>query len=856
MAEIDDNLPINDSNQLANVGEEKAKSVVDRTIEDEMEQSYLQYAMSVIVARALPDVRDGLKPVQRRILYVMGESGLRANAKYRKSATVVGDVMGSYHPHGDSAIYDTMVRMAQDFSMRYVLVDGQGNFGSMDGDPPAAYRYTEARMTKLSEEMLADIDKETVDWRPNFDDSKQEPTVLPARLPNLLLNGQIGIAVGMATNIPPHNLSEVIDASIELIDNPDAELADLLKHVKGPDFPTGAVVYGNESLRQAYATGRGSVVIRAVAEITERAGKKNSYQIIISEIPYAQNKASLVEKIADLVKDKKIQGISDLRDESSRGSVKIVVDLKKDAFPKKILNQLYKLTPLQSSIHFNMLALIDGIQPRVLGLEAILKEYIKHRQLVVRRRTEFELKKAQARAHVLEGLSKALDHIDEVIATIRGSENTDTARANLMQKFNFSEIQANAILAMQLRTLAGLERKKIEDELAELKKLIIKLKGILDSEKKILAIVRAELIEVKDKYGDPRKTKIIPQELGKFSEEELIPDEQVIVTMTAGSYIKRNNVNEYKRQGRGGKGRKSIATKEEDVTEHLIYASTHDFLLFFTNKGRVFRIKTYEIPHASLQAKGTPAVNILQLQPEEEVTSVINMDKTKSGEVKFLCMATKQGVVKKTSLEQYENVRSSGLIAINLDNQDELKWVRLTNSNNDVIISTTKGQAIRFHENDVRPMGRSARGVRGIRLRPDDSVIDMTVADKDASLFVISELGYGKRTKVEHFAVHRRGGVGIRAAVVNDKTGKLVGVQSLKEESDEIIIISCQGQTIRLHLKDIPSMGRTTQGVRIMRMNSGDKVASLALVKKIEEDEDIISEESAGKSASEEISTE
>ncbi|MCE7936515.1 DNA gyrase subunit A [Candidatus Saccharibacteria bacterium CPR2] len=818
--------------------EEKAKTVVARTIEDEMEQSYLQYAMSVIVARALPDVRDGLKPVQRRILYVMGESGLRANAKFRKSATVVGDVMGSYHPHGDSAIYDTMVRMAQDFSMRYTLVDGQGNFGSMDGDPPAAYRYTEARMTKLSEEMLSDIDKETVDWRPNFDDSKQEPTVLPARLPNLLLNGQIGIAVGMATNIPPHNLSEVIDATIELIDNPSAELADLLKYVKGPDFPTGAIVYGKESLRQAYASGRGSVVVRAVAEIVEKAGKKNNYQIIVSEIPYAQNKAALVEKIAELVKDKKIKGISDLRDESSRGSVKIVIDLKKDAFPKKILNQLYKLTPLQSSFHFNMLALIDGIQPRILGLEAILKEYVKHRQLVVRRRTEFELKKAQARAHILEGLSKALDHIDEVIETIRNSDTTETARTNLMKRFSFSEIQANAILAMQLRTLAGLERKKIEDEFAELKKLIAKLKDILADEKKVLTIVRNELIEVKEKYGDPRKTKIIPQELGKFSEEELIPDEQVIVTMTAANYIKRNNVGEYKRQGRGGKGRRSIVTKEEDVIEHLIYASTHDYLLFFTNKGRVFRIKTYEIPHASLQAKGTPVVNILQLQPEEEVTSVINMDKTQSGEVKFLCMATKQGVVKKTSLDQYQNVRSSGLIAISLDDKDELRWVRLTNGDNDVIISTTKGQAIRFHENDVRPMGRSARGVRGIRLRPDDKVIDMTVADKDASLFVISEQGYGKRTKIEHFAVHRRGGVGIRAAVVNNKTGNLIGVQSLKEESDEIIIISCQGQTIRLHLKDIPSMGRTTQGVRIMRMNSGDKVASLALMRKVEGDED------------------
>lgn len=820
------------------VEDNSAKSVVVRTIETEMEESYLQYSMSVIVARALPDVRDGLKPVQRRILYVMGENGLRPTAKYRKSATVVGDVMGSYHPHGDSAIYETMVRMAQSWSLRYMLVDGQGNFGSMDGDPAAAYRYTEARMARPAEEMLADIEKETVDFRPNFDDSKQEPSVLPAKLPNLLLNGQIGIAVGMATSIPPHNLTEVIDATIELIDNPEATLDDLLEHVKGPDFPTGAVAYGGEPLRQAYATGRGSVMMRAVADIVERKTKKGSFQIIITEIPYAQNKAALVEKIADLVRDKKITGISDLRDESSRGDVKIVIDLKKDAYPKKILNQLYKLTPLQSSFHFNMLALIDGIQPRVLGLQEILGEYLKHRKNVVRRRTEFELKKAKARAHILEGLTTALDHIDEVIDTIRKSQTTDEAQKNLMKKFKLSELQAKAILAMQLRTLAGLERKKIEDELAELKKLIAKLEAILADEKEILKIIKAELLEVREKYGDERRTKIINRELGKMSDEDLVPDEQVVVTLTSANYVKRSPIAEYKRQGRGGKGKRGMVTREEDVIEHLVNASTHDYLLFFTNKGRVFRLKTYEIPQASLNAKGVAIVNLLQLQPEEIVSAVINISKqNKNG---FLFMCTQKGVVKKTSFEQYQNVRSSGLITINLDNDDELRWIRMTSGDNEVLISTAQGQAIRFHEKDVRPMGRTARGVRGIRLRKDDQVVGMDVIEEGANVFVISEQGYGKRTKVGQFTAHARGGVGIRSAVVNKKTGTLIGVKTIGDPSLEAIIISAQGQTIRLGLKDIPELGRATQGVRIMRLNNGDRVVSLALVetKKDEDDEE------------------
>ena len=822
--------------ELEVIPDDNAKSVVRRTIETEMEESYLQYSMSVIVARALPDVRDGLKPVQRRILYVMGENGLRPTAKYRKSATVVGDVMGSYHPHGDSAIYETMVRMAQDWSLRYTLVDGQGNFGSMDGDPAAAYRYTEARMARPAEEMLADIDKETVDFRPNFDDSKQEPSVLPAKLPNLLLNGQVGIAVGMATSIPPHNLSEIIDATVELIDNPEATLDDLLQYVKGPDFPTGAVAYGGDPLRQAYATGRGSVMIRAVADIKERA-KKGSFQIVITEIPYAQNKAALVEKIADLVRDKKITGISDLRDESARGDVKIVIDLKKDAYPKKILNQLYKLTPLQSSFHFNMLALIDGIQPRVLGLQEILQEYLKHRQGVVRRRTEFELKKAKARAHILEGLVTALDQIDAVIDTIRKSQTTDEAQTNLMKKFKLSELQAKAILAMQLRTLAGLERKKLEDELAELNKLITKLEGILADEKEILKIIKTELLEVKEKYGDERRTKMINKELGKMSDEDLVPDEQVVVTLTSANYVKRSPIAEYKKQGRGGKGKRGMVTREEDVIEHVVNASTHDYLLFFTNKGRVFRLKTYEVPQASLNAKGVAIVNLLQLQPEEIVSAVINISKQyKSGHL-FMC--TKKGVVKKTPFEQYQNVRSSGLITINLDNDDELRWVRMTSGDDEVLISTSQGQAIRFHEKDVRPMGRAARGVRGIRLRKDDQVIGMDVIEEGANIFVISEFGYGKRTNVDQFTAHARGGVGIRSAVVNKKTGNLIGVKALSEPGLEVIIISAQGQTIRLGLKDIPSLGRATQGVRIMRLNDNDRVVSLALVEEKKDDDDL-----------------
>ncbi len=812
-----------------------SRVVERRQVENVMEESYLRYSMSVIVARALPDVRDGLKPVHRRILYVMNRMGITPTGKTVKSAQIVGEVMGKYHPHGDSAIYESMVRMAQPWAMRYMLVNGQGNFGSMDGDPAAAYRYTEAKMMNYADAMLSDIEKETVPFRDNYDGTRQEPEVLPAGLPNLLLNGQIGIAVGMATNIPPHNLNEIVDATITLIDKPDATLDDLLEHVKGPDFPTGGIVYGRDSIRAAFATGRGGVVVRGVANVEENNKGRN--QIIISEIPYALNKESLILKIADLVKEKKITGISDIRDETARGEVRVVIDLKKDAYPKKILNQLYKLTPLQTSFHYNMLALIDGIQPRILGLQDILQEYIKHRQVVVRRRTEFELKKAKDRAHILEGLKIALDHIDEVIKVIRASKSSEEAQTNLIKQFKLSEIQAKAILAMQLRALTGLERQKIEDELAELLKIIAELEKILADEKEILKIIKSELLKLQKQFGDERRTKIVPQELNRMSDEDLIPDEQVAVTLTSANYIKRSPLGEYKKQGRGGKGRRGMATREEDVIEHVVNASTHDFLLFFTNKGRVFRLKTYEVPAVGLNAKGVALVNLLQLQPEEVVSSIINISKgDKEG---YLFMSTVRGVVKKTAFEQYKNVRSTGLIAINLDDGDELKWIRMTTGDDEIIISTSLGQAIRFHEKNVRPMGRVSRGVRGIRLRPDDQVIGMDTVQEGSSIFVISKFGYGKRTKVDQFTPHARGGVGIRSAVVNKKTGNLIGVKTLSaEDGQEVIIISAQGQTIRLGLKDISALGRATQGVRIMRLNDGDEVVSLALVDKSEEPEE------------------
>lgn len=799
-----------------------------RTLEDVMEDSFLRYSMSVIIDRALPDVRDGLKPVHRRILYSMNQNGNRSTAKFVKSARIVGDVMGKYHPHGDSAIYNSMVRLAQPWSLRYPLIQGQGNFGSMDGDEAAAMRYTEARMAKPADEMLADIDKETIDFRDNFDGSEQEPVVLPAKLPNLLLNGQIGIAVGMATNIPSHNLGELVDATIELIDNEHVTTDDLLKHVKGPDFPTGATVYGGAPMKQAYMTGRGSVMMRAIADIEET--KKGRHQIVVTEVPYGVNKATLIEKIAELVKDKKITGISDLRDESARGVVRVVIELKKDAYPKKLLNQLYKMTALQTSFSYNMLALIDGIQPRILGLHEMLSEFVKHRQTVVRRRTEFELRKAKERAHILEGYKIALDHIDEVIKIIRGSKTTDVAEVELIKRFELSEIQAKSILAMQLRRLTGLEREAIENELNELIKLIAKLEAILADEKEILAVIKTELLEMKEKYGDERRTRIINHELGKFSDEELIPEEESVILLTTENYIKRTLVSEYRRQNRGGKGKRGMTTKEEDVIDQLVPTSTHDYLLFFTNRGRIFRLKAYEVPAASLQAKGVAAVNLLQLQPEEKITSIIRHEKDANDDG-YLFMATTKGTIKKTPLKDYANIRTNGLIAIKLDDGDELRWIKKTTGENDVIVSTSAGQAVRFNESDARPMGRAARGVRGVRLRPNDCVVGMDIVDNDKlSLLVISQNGYGKATKVANFPSHKRGGVGIKAAVVTAKTGPIISVRTLDPDASEVLLISNKGQAIRVGLKDIPTLGRTTQGVRIMRMGENDKVSSIGLM--------------------------
>ena len=813
--------------------EPEVRGIEKSTVERVMEDSFLKYSMSVIIDRALPDVRDGLKPVNRRILYAMNKNGWRAPHATVKSAKIVGEVMGNYHPHGDSSIYDAMVNLAQPWKMRYTLVEGQGNFGSMDGDEPAASRYTEARMDKIGGELLSDIDKETVDFRDNFDGTEKEPVVLPSAVPNILLNGQMGIAVGMATNIPPHNLGEVVDATVAQIDNPEITLDELLTHIKGPDFPTGAEVYGGAPMRQAYETGRGSVTIRAVVSIEER--KNGRYSIIITEVPYGMSKEGFVDKVRELVLAKKITHIADARDESARGKVRVVVELKKDAYPKKILNQLYKLTGLQASFHYNVLALVNGIQPKVMGLKEILAEFIKHRQGVIRRRTEFELRKAKERAHILEGLKIALDHIDEVIKTIR--ESYDDADKRLMERFGLSEIQAAAILAMQLRRLQGLERDKIEEELKQLHELIKKLEAILADENEILRVVKEELLAMKEKYGDERRSKIINHELGKFSDEELIPEEESVILLTSENYIKRTLVSDYRRQNRGGKGKRGMTTKEEDVIDQVVQASSHDYLLFFTNMGRIFRLKAYEVPAASLSAKGVAAVNLLQLQPEEKITAIIKHEKN-ANEDGYLFMATKKGTVKKTPVKDYANVRTNGLIAIKLDEGDELRWIKRTTGENDVIISTSAGQAIRFNEKDTRPMGRSARGVRGVRLRPNDSVVGMDiVTGDDQTLLVVSEKGFGKRTKVSNFPSHKRGGVGIKAAVVTAKTGPIISVQTIDPEITEALLVSQNGQTIRLGLSDIKLLGRTTQGVTIMRLSDGDAVSSIGLMADRPQDE-------------------
>ena len=817
--------------------------VEELTVENVMEDSFLRYSMSVIIDRALPDVRDGLKPVHRRILYAMYKNGWRAPHATVKSARIVGEVMGKYHPHGDSSIYDAMVNLAQPWKMRYTLVEGQGNFGSMDGDDPAASRYTEARMDKVGAELLADIEKETVDFRDNFDGTEKEPVVLPAALPNILLNGQMGIAVGMATNIPPHNLGEVVDATVALIENPEASLEDLMKHVKGPDFPTGAEVYGGAPMKQAYATGKGSVTIRAVANIEER--KNGRFNIVITEVPYGMSKEGFIEKVRQLVLDKKLTHIADARDESARGKIRVVVELKKDAYPKKILNQLYKMTDLQTNFHYNVLALVNGIQPRIMGLKEILVEFIKHRQKVIRRRTEFDLRKAKERAHILEGLKIALDNIDEVIKTIR--ESYDDADKRLMERFGLSEIQAAAILAMQLRRLQGLERDKIEAELQELMALIAKYEEILADEAKILNVVKEELLAMKEKYGDKRRSKIFNHELGKFSEEELIPEEESVILLTAENYIKRVSQTDFRRQNRGGKGKRGMTTKEEDVISQILTTNSHDYLYIFTSQGRMFKMKAYEVPQASLTAKGTAAVNLLNMHPDEKITEIIKYnednqqsdDKSDDEADEYLFMATKNGTIKKTAMKNYANVRSNGLITIKLDPGDELKWVKPTTGKNDIIISTSAGQAIRFNEADVRAMGRSAMGVRGMRLRPKDEVVGMDiVTDPKQKLIAVSANGYGKSTLVANFPTHKRGGVGIKVAAVTAKTGPIVAVHTLDPEASEVIMMSSNGQAIRVAVKDIPTLGRATQGVRIMRMAEGDTVASIGIVLPEEKEEE------------------
>lgn len=807
------------------------QNIESRALTQEVQQSYLDYAMSVIVSRALPDVRDGLKPVHRRILYSMWESGLRPSAKFRKSATVVGEVLGKYHPHGDSAVYDSMVRLAQDFSMRYPLVWGQGNFGSMDGDSAAAYRYTEAKLRPIAEEMLADIDKDTVDFVPNFDGVHKEPVVLPAKLPQLLLNGTMGIAVGMATNIPPHNLGELADAIAHLIDNPEATIDDLLRFVKGPDFPTGGIIYNTPGIKEAYSTGRGKIVTRAKADIVEN--KAGNFQIVISEITYATNKATLIEKIANLVREGKVLGIKDLRDESDKDGVRIVIDLKKDAFPQKVLNKLYATTDLQKNFNVNMLALVDGIDPQILNLKAILEHYIVHRQNVVRRRAEFELAKAKDRAHILEGLKKALDHIDAIIETIKKSATKEVAHQNLMKKFALSERQSTAILEMRLQTLSGLERKKIEDELDEKRRLIAQLEDLLSDPAKIRAVVRDEMLELKEKYGDERLTKIMRTGIQEFRQEDLIPNEEAIITISEDGYIKRMNPGVYKVQKRGGKGVIGATTKEGDAIDQVTSVMTHDNLLFFTNTGKVFQTKAYEIPESSRTAKGQAIVNFLQLAQEEKITAMIAFNKDDN--YKYFLMATRSGIVKKAKIEDFDNVRRSGLIAITLDKEDTLGWVRPTSGTDEVLISTSNGQAIHFKETDVRPMGRSAGGVRGIKLGKNDLVVGVDVVikgQKGNQLLVVTEKGYGKRTDLGAYKIQKRGGSGIKTASLTAKTGKLVQAHiiNIDDIDADLIATSAKGQIIRIPLASISVLGRSTQGVRIMKPQPGDSVAAVAIL--------------------------
>jgi DNA gyrase subunit A len=799
------------------------QKIIPMNIEDEVKTSFIDYAMSVIVARALPDVRDGLKPVHRRILYAMNNSGFTPDKPYRKSATTVGEVLGKYHPHGDTAVYDTMVRMAQDFSYRYPLVDGHGNFGSVDGDSAAAMRYTEARMAKISMELLRDIEKETVDFVPNYDESLKEPSVLPARFPNLLVNGVNGIAVGMATSIPPHNLGEVIDCVVATIENPEIELDEMMKHIKGPDFPTAGIIMGREGIKKAYATGRGKVVVRANAEIEQMAGNKS--RIIISEIPYQVNKASTIEKIAELVKDKKIEGISDLRDESDRAGMRIVIELKRDVNANIILNQLYKHTQLQDTFGIIMLALVDGL-PKVLNLKEIIKYYIQHQVEVITRRTQYDLNKAEARAHILEGLRIALDNIDEIIRIIRGSKTVSEAKQSMMERFGLSEAQADAIAEMRLRALTGLERGKIEEEYLALIKDIEYYRSLLASEYKMLMVIKDELLEVKKKYADERRSRITAS-LEEMNDEDFIEEHEVAVTITHFGYVKRLPADTYKSQRRGGKGITGLQTREDDFVEHLFITSTHNYILFFTNKGKMYKLKTYEIPEAGRQAKGTALVNLLQLDSDEKVSAVINIKDFQDG--KYLIFMTKHGLVKKTELQEYETSRNTGITAITLLEQDELIAVKLTRGTTELITVTREGMSIRFSEDDVRSMGRGTQGVKGINLDKKDNVIGMDIIEKDADLLVISENGFGKRTDLEEYRIQTRGGKGILTSKITSRTGSLVGMKVVKE-NDEIMLINTSGIIIRINVNEISELGRSTQGVKVMRVDESDSIVSIAKI--------------------------
>ena len=815
-------------------------------IYDEMIKSYIDYSMSVIVGRALPDVRDGLKPVHRRILYGMGNLGVTPDKPHKKSARIVGEVMGKYHPHGDSSIYDAMVRMAQDFSMRYMLVDGHGNFGSIDGDGAAAQRYTEARMSPFALEMLRDIDKDTVDFRDNFDGEEQEPEVLPARFPQLLVNGSNGIAVGMATSIPPHNLGEVIDATVQLIDEPESTVDDLMKIVKGPDFPTGAQILGKSGMKDAYKTGQGKIKVRSVCEIEEVKGGKT--QIVVTEIPYMVNKARLIEKMADLVKDKKVEGVSAIRDESNREGIRIVIELKRDANPQITLNRFYKHTQLQDSVSMIMLALVDG-QPKILTLKDFLVEYLKHQKEVVTRRTQFDLKKAEARAHILEGLRIALDNIDEVIKTIRESYND--AKEKLMKKFGLSEIQAQAILEMQLRRLQGLEREKIDNEYNELMEKIAYYKSLLADEKLLMGVIKDELLEIKKKYGDKRRTKVVRDE-GELDEEDLVEEEKVAITLTHLGYIKRVPADTYKAQKRGGKGITGITTRENDFVKDLVMTSTHDYLMFFTNTGKAHKLKAYEVPEASRTARGTPAINFLNLLQRERITAVIPVKDF--SEERYLIAVTKDGHIKKTSMNEFDTKRSTGLIAINLKDGDELIGIKESSGTNNIIIVTKKGKCISFSEKDVRPMGRIAGGVRAIKLEKDDEVVSMELVEPKQQLLVATENGFGKRTPVEDYKIQARGGKGLLTydKAKFNKTGNLIGAMVVDEE-DEIFLINSEGIIIRIRAKEVSVLGRATQGVKIMKVDGETKIVAMAKAIKEDDDEEEDAKSKKGDSGEEQL---